>query len=101
MEKPEKNCMQASGYITNLSAMAKLKSAYRVLLLGIILSLIYSRIFSFTLIAAFEGFVLAIFLAWFISKVDLKPGSAFISSGLANSGLKTDRQCSSRNKPGT
>ncbi len=58
--------------------MAMLKSAYRVLVLGIILSLIYSRIFSFTLITAFEGFVLAIFLAWFISKVDLKPGSAFI-----------------------
>ena len=50
----------------------------RVLVLRIILSLIYSRAFSFTLIAVFEGFVLAIFLAWFISKVDLKPGSTFI-----------------------
>ena len=58
--------------------MAMLKSAYRVFVLGIILSLIYSWTLSFTLIATFEGFVLAIFLAWFISKVDLKPGSAFI-----------------------
>ncbi len=64
--------------ITKLSAMANLKSAYRVLVLGIILSLIYSRNFSFTLISVFEGFVLAIFLAWFISKVDLKPKSALI-----------------------
>jgi len=54
------------------------KSAYRVLVLGIILSLIYARTFSFTLIAVFEGFGLAIFLAWFISKVDLKLASAFI-----------------------
>ncbi|MCZ7357910.1 MAG: hypothetical protein O8C66_03850 [Candidatus Methanoperedens sp.] len=60
------------------SEMAMTKSAYRVLILGIILSLIYSRAFSFTLIPVFEGFVLAIFLAWFISKVDLKPRSAFI-----------------------
>jgi hypothetical protein len=58
--------------------MAMLKSAYRILVLGIILSLISSWTFSFTLIAVFEGFVLTIFLAWFISKVDLKPGGAFI-----------------------
>jgi hypothetical protein len=60
------------------SERAMTKSAYRVLILGIILSLIYSRAFSFTLIPVFEGFVLAIFLAWFISKMDLKPRSAFI-----------------------
>ncbi len=50
---------------------------YRILVLGIILTLIYSWSFSFT-IASINGFVLAIFLAWFISKVDLKPGSTFI-----------------------
>jgi hypothetical protein len=76
MEKPEKNYTQASDIITK--PMANLKSAYRVLVLGEILSLIYSRTFSFTLIAVFEGLILAIFLAWFISKVDLKPRSAFI-----------------------
>jgi hypothetical protein len=61
-----------------LPKVSLIKSAYRVLALGIILSLIYSRTSSFTLIAAFEGFALAIFLAWFISKVDLKPSGAFI-----------------------
>jgi hypothetical protein len=61
-----------------LHKVSLINSAYRVLVLGIILSLISSWTLSFTLIAVFEGFVLAIFLAWFISKVDLKPGSAFI-----------------------
>ena len=76
MGKPEKNYTQASDIITK--SMTNIKSAFRVLVLGIILTLIYSRTFSFTLIPVFEGFVLAIFLAWFISKVDLKPASAFI-----------------------
>ena len=52
------------------------KIAYKIFVLGIILSLVYSRTFS--LMAVFEGFALAIFLAWFISKVDLNSRSTFM-----------------------
>jgi hypothetical protein len=61
--------------------------AYRIIALGIILSLLYSlqvflrsfRIDQFLpFIAVFEGFVLAVFFAWFIPKVNLRCGSEFI-----------------------
>lgn len=63
------------------------KVAYRIMALGVILSLLYflqaflesSEINQFLpFVAIFEGFVLAVFLAWFISKLNLKRGSAFI-----------------------
>ncbi|HIH44421.1 MAG TPA: hypothetical protein HA257_04910 [Candidatus Methanoperedenaceae archaeon] len=57
--------------------MVMIKAAYKILVLGIILSLIYSPTFPLPLIAIFEGFALALFLAWFMSKLDLKPESAF------------------------
>ncbi len=54
------------------------KIAYKTFALGVILSLVYSRGFSVSPLAVLEGFVLAIFLAWFIPKVNLKPASAFV-----------------------
>jgi len=55
--------------------MSAPKTAYNIIILGVIFSLIYSR--SFTPIAVLEGFALALFLAWFISKLDLDSRSAF------------------------
>lgn len=54
-----------------------MKAAYKVVVLGIILSFIYSPAFPLPPVAVFEGFALALFLAWFMSKLDLKPGDAF------------------------
>ncbi len=57
--------------------MITINKTFRIFVLGIILSFIYSKSFSLSLITVFEGFALAIFLAWFISKLDLKSRDAF------------------------
>ncbi len=54
------------------------KKAPNIFILGIILTLVYSKGFSISSVTLLEGFALAIFLAWFIAKLDLKSRDLFL-----------------------
>jgi hypothetical protein len=63
--------------------MITINTAFKVFILGIVLSFIYSNGLSLSLVTISQGFALAIFLAWFVSKIDLKPRCAFVIVGLS------------------
>ncbi len=61
-----------------MSKMTATNRAPIIFILGIILSLVYSKGFTVSPVSLLEGLALAIFLSWFITKLDLEPWSAFL-----------------------